>query len=46
MSRKTPYKPLWRIHNRTYRKYVRGVAYKNWKRYIDKFLRRCIVLHR
>ncbi len=46
MSRKTPYKPLWRIHNRTYRKYVRGAAIKRWSRYFEKFRRRLAVLHR
>ena len=46
MSQKTSYKPLWRIHNRTYRKYVRGATIKRWSRYFEKFRRRLAVLHR
>ena len=33
------FKPLWLIHNSTYRNLVRGMARKRWKRYFQKILK-------
>ena len=30
------FKPLWRIHNATYRRYAKGCTIKRIKRYITK----------
>ena len=32
----TKFKPLWRIHNSTYRRYAKGCLSKRFKRYYGK----------
>ncbi len=36
MTEKTKFKPLWRIHNRTYRQYAKGITRKRFSRYWSK----------
>ncbi len=36
MKQKEKFKPLWRIHNRTYRQYMKGVGRKRLERYWSK----------
>ncbi len=31
------FKPLWQIHNRTYRRYARGCFFRRLRRYWGKF---------
>ena len=33
------FKPLWMIHNRTYRRYARGCTVKRFRRYWSKLAR-------
>lgn len=35
MKQKSPFKPLWRIHNSAYRHYMRGSRSKKLRRYLD-----------
>ena len=30
------FKPLWRIHNQTYRRYAKGCMIRRFRRYVDK----------
>lgn len=30
------FKPLWRVHNRVYRQYAKGIAVKQFRKYIKK----------
>ena len=39
MNEQNKFKPLWMIHNTTYRNLVRGMARKRWKRYLNKILK-------
>jgi len=36
MKPKDPFKPLWRVHNKTYRQYVRGTKFKRFLLYTRK----------
>ncbi len=36
MRENVKFKPLWRIHNRTYRQYMKGVGRKKLARYWNK----------
>ena len=36
MKQVESFKPLWRIHNKTYRRYARGCFWRRLKRYYGK----------
>lgn len=38
-KKEQPFKPLWRIHNRTYRQYARGTHMIRLKKYADRIMR-------
>lgn len=39
MEKSKRFKPLWMIHNATYRELTRGMARNRWKKHIRKILK-------
>lgn len=45
MKQPLEFKPLWRIHNKIYRKYARGIYQKRVRIYLEKLVKMLRIKH-